>query len=59
MDDTVLADDVRLQDLRAVHGYTAVGGARGVGQAATRAMVWAGVLIFATDYLLTSLFTAR
>jgi len=41
------------------HGYTAVGGARGVGQAATRAMVWAGVLIFATDYLLTSLFTAR
>ncbi len=41
------------------HGYTAVGGARGVGQAATRAMVWAGVLIFASDYLMTSLFTER
>lgn len=39
------------------HGYRAVGGARGVGRAATRAMVWSGVLIFATDYVLTSLFT--
>lgn len=39
------------------HGYTAIGGARGVGRAATRAMVWSGVLIFATDYVLTTLFT--
>jgi len=39
------------------HGYTAIGGARGVGRAATRAMVWSGVLIFATDYALTTLFT--
>lgn len=39
------------------HGYHAAGGARGVGRAATRAMVWSGVLIFAADYLLTSQFT--
>lgn len=39
------------------HGYHATGGARGVGRAATQAMVWSGVLIFATDYVLTSLFT--
>ena len=39
------------------HGYRATGGARGVGRAATSAMVWSGVLIFATDYVLTSLFT--
>ena len=41
------------------HGYHAVGGARGVGRAATQAMVWSGVLIFAADYLLTTLFTQR
>lgn len=39
------------------HGYRATGGARGVGRAATQAMVWSGVLIFATDYVLTTLFT--
>ena len=41
------------------HGYAASGGARGVGRAATHAVVSAAVLIFAADYLLTSLFTAR
>lgn len=41
----------------AFHGYRASGGARGVGHAATQAMVWSGVLIFATDYLMTSWFT--
>lgn len=40
------------------HGFTASGGARGVGRAATYAVVSAAVLIFAADYLLTSLFTA-
>ncbi len=39
------------------HGYRATGGARGVGRAATQAMVWSGVLIFAIDYALTTLFT--
>jgi phospholipid/cholesterol/gamma-HCH transport system permease protein len=39
------------------HGYTASGGARGVGRAATYAVVSAAVLIFAADYALTSLFT--
>jgi phospholipid/cholesterol/gamma-HCH transport system permease protein len=39
------------------HGYTATGGARGVGRATTHAVVSAAVLIFAADYLLTSLFT--
>ena len=41
----------------AFHGFRARGGARGVGHAATQAMVWSGVLIFATDYLMTSWFT--
>ncbi|MDP1631646.1 MAG: ABC transporter permease [Caulobacter sp.] len=40
-------------------GYTASGGARGVGRAATQAMVSAGILIFAMDYVLTTLFTER
>ena len=39
------------------HGYTASGGARGVGRATTHAVVSAAVLIFAADFLLTSLFT--
>jgi phospholipid/cholesterol/gamma-HCH transport system permease protein len=39
------------------HGYTASGGARGVGRATTYAVVSAAVLIFAADYALTSLFT--
>jgi phospholipid/cholesterol/gamma-HCH transport system permease protein len=40
------------------HGYHASGGARGVGRATTHAVVSAAVLVFAADYLLTSLFTA-
>lgn len=39
------------------HGFHASGGARGVGQATTHAVVSAAVLIFAADYLLTSVFT--
>ncbi|HEY3695604.1 ABC transporter permease [Phenylobacterium sp.] len=38
------------------HGYNASEGARGVGRAATHAVVSAAILIFAADYLLTSLF---
>lgn len=41
----------------AYHGYHAKGGARGVGRAAMHAVVSAAILIFAADYLLTSLFT--
>jgi phospholipid/cholesterol/gamma-HCH transport system permease protein len=39
------------------HGYHAGGGAKGVGRAATNAVVTSAILIFAADYLLTSLFT--
>jgi phospholipid/cholesterol/gamma-HCH transport system permease protein len=39
------------------HGMHAVGGARGVGQAVTQAVVSSAVLILAADYLLTSFFT--
>jgi phospholipid/cholesterol/gamma-HCH transport system permease protein len=39
------------------HGYHATGGARGVGRATTHAVVSAAILIFAVDYLLTSLFS--
>jgi phospholipid/cholesterol/gamma-HCH transport system permease protein len=39
------------------HGFHASGGARGVGRAATHAVVSAAILIFAADYLLTSLFS--
>ena len=39
------------------HGFTARGGARGVGQATTQAVVSSAVLILAFDYLLTSVFT--
>ena len=38
------------------HGFTASGGARGVGRATTQAVVTAAILILAADYLLTSLF---
>jgi len=38
------------------HGYYAQGGAQGVGRAATNAVVSAAVLIFAANFLLTSLF---
>jgi phospholipid/cholesterol/gamma-HCH transport system permease protein len=41
------------------HGYNASGGARGVGRATTNAVVSAAILIFAADYLMTSLFTHR
>jgi phospholipid/cholesterol/gamma-HCH transport system permease protein len=41
------------------HGYHASGGARGVGRATTHAVVSAAILIFASDYLLTTLFTHR
>ncbi|MBO9707618.1 MAG: ABC transporter permease [Caulobacter sp.] len=40
------------------HGYNAKGGARGVGRATTHAVVSSAILIFASDYLLTTLFTA-
>jgi phospholipid/cholesterol/gamma-HCH transport system permease protein len=38
------------------HGFYAQGGAQGVGRAATNAVVSAAVLIFAANFLLTSLF---
>ncbi|WP_340644403.1 ABC transporter permease [Phenylobacterium sp.] len=41
------------------HGYRATGGARGVGRATTQAVVTAAIAIFASDYVLTTLFTAR
>jgi phospholipid/cholesterol/gamma-HCH transport system permease protein len=41
------------------HGYNATGGARGVGRATTHAVVSAAILIFAADYLLTSVFTHK
>ncbi len=39
------------------YGFNARGGARGVGDATTHAVVSGAVLIFATDYLLTSAFS--
>jgi phospholipid/cholesterol/gamma-HCH transport system permease protein len=39
------------------HGFNASGGARGVGRATTHAVVSGAVLIFASDYLLTSAFS--
>lgn len=39
------------------HGYNATGGARGVGRATTDAVVSSAILIFAVDYLLTSVFS--
>ncbi len=41
------------------HGYNATGGARGVGRATTHAVVSAAILIFASDYLLTSVFSHK
>jgi phospholipid/cholesterol/gamma-HCH transport system permease protein len=38
------------------HGYNASGGARGVGRATTHAVVSSAILIFAFDYLLTTVF---
>ncbi|MBP8246902.1 MAG: ABC transporter permease [Phenylobacterium sp.] len=39
------------------YGYTASGGARGVGRASTHAVVGAAMLIFASDYLMTFWFS--
>ncbi len=39
------------------HGFNATGGARGVGRATTHAVVSAAILIFAADYLMTSVFS--
>ncbi len=39
------------------HGMSAAGGARGVGRAATQAVVTSAILILAADFLLTSLFS--
>lgn len=39
------------------HGYNASGGARGVGRATTHAVVSSAILIFASDYFLTTLFS--
>lgn len=40
------------------HGYFASGGAVGVGQATTRAVVWAVVGVFVLDYLITTALTS-
>jgi phospholipid/cholesterol/gamma-HCH transport system permease protein len=39
------------------HGYNATGGARGVGRATTHAVVSAAILIFASDFVMTSFFS--
>jgi phospholipid/cholesterol/gamma-HCH transport system permease protein len=41
------------------HGFNASGGARGVGRATTHAVVSAAILIFAADYLMTTMFSHR
>ena len=41
------------------HGFNASGGARGVGRATTHAVVSAAILIFAADYLMTTVFSHR
>ena len=41
------------------HGFNATGGARGVGRATTHAVVSAAILIFASDFLMTSLFSHK
>ena len=40
------------------HGYYSKGGAQGVGQATTNAVVSASILILCFDYILTQLFFA-
>jgi phospholipid/cholesterol/gamma-HCH transport system permease protein len=50
-----LAFSVLLSWLSAYRGYQASGGAKGVGQATTRAVVEASVSILAIDYVLTAL----
>ena len=39
------------------HGFYASGGAVGVGQATTRAVVWSVVGVFVLDYVITTLLT--
>jgi phospholipid/cholesterol/gamma-HCH transport system permease protein len=39
------------------HGFYASGGAVGVGQATTRAVVWSVVGVFVLDYAITSILT--
>jgi phospholipid/cholesterol/gamma-HCH transport system permease protein len=39
------------------HGFYASGGAVGVGQATTRAVVWSVVGVFVLDYVITSILT--
>ena len=39
------------------HGYFASGGAVGVGQATTKAVVWGVVGVFVLDYIITSMLT--
>ena len=39
------------------HGFFASGGAVGVGQATTRAVVWSVVGVFVLDYIITSMLT--
>jgi phospholipid/cholesterol/gamma-HCH transport system permease protein len=41
------------------HGYNSRGGAQGVGAATTSAVVFASIMILASDYVLTELFFAR
>jgi len=41
------------------HGFYATGGARGVGRATTHAVVSAAILVFASDYFMTSVFTHK
>jgi phospholipid/cholesterol/gamma-HCH transport system permease protein len=41
------------------HGYQSRGGAAGVGQATTHAVVSASILILVLDYLLTAVFFAK
>jgi phospholipid/cholesterol/gamma-HCH transport system permease protein len=41
------------------HGYTSKGGAQGVGQATTNAVVSASILILCFDYVLTEMFFAK
>ncbi len=41
------------------HGFNSKGGARGVGRATTNAVVSAAILVFAADFILTSIFTHK
>jgi phospholipid/cholesterol/gamma-HCH transport system permease protein len=41
------------------HGFNSRGGAQGVGEATTHAVVSASILILAANYVLTSIFFSR